>query len=135
MKKLKTFREWLAQRDGTLIAEADELKQLRNTLIDAMDLADVINSKTGEDISLEQLDLDDIKERLTRQMVWKRLPDTSKDATEGIFREPGNKRLGDLLDAMCQQPIDLGKQPVQDDQPSPQKPVKPNAEPPQPTLQ
>ena len=122
---MKTFQEFLLQRDK-LLAEANEVKHLRSTLVHVMGLDDAISSKTGEDIPLEQLNLDDIKKKLEGWSLWQKLPEKSREAAEDMLRAPQNQRLADLLDTLGDQPMNLGSVTTQDDNPSPVQTMKPN---------
>jgi hypothetical protein len=120
---MKTFREFVKARDRVL-TEADESKHLRRVLIANMGLEDIINQKTGEDIPLEQLDLDVIAKRLKGSALWTKLPEKSQKRAEEIFRQPMNRRLAELLDTLTAIPIKLAKVTTQDDGPTPQTTAK-----------
>ncbi len=125
---MKTFQEFVIERDR-LLAEADESKHLRAVLISNMGLEDTINDKTGEDIPLEQLDLDVITKRLKGSALWKKISTKVQKHTDEILREPQNKRLAELLDVLTSEPLNIGKIMGHDDEATPQKTPTPGPNP------
>lgn len=130
---MKTFQEFVIERDR-LLAEADAGKHLRSVLISNMGLEDTINDKTGEDIPLDQLDLDQVAKHLKGSALWKKLSPKAQKGGEDMLREPQNRRLADLLDALSHDPITLGKMTPQDDPPSPVATQGASAPPPSPSV-
>jgi len=123
---MKTFRDYC------ILREADESKHLRTVLISNMGLDDTINDKTGEDIPLEQLDLDNVSKTLMSSALWKKLSPKVQKNAQALFNEPQNKRLGELLDVLTAEPVNIGKVMGKDDDSSAQKPA-PGTPPPSPT--
>lgn len=115
-----------------MFAEADESKHLRTVLISNMGLEDTISNKTGEDIPLEQLDLEAIRKTLLGSALWRKIGHKIQRKAEEIFREPQNKRLAELLDVLTSEPINIGKVMGKDYEPTPQA-APSSAAPPQPT--
>ncbi len=115
-------------RDENPINEADEVQHLRRLLVSNMGLDDTVNDKTGEDITLDQLDLNAINRKLTDSALWEKLGPEAQDAFSTMMRQPDNKRLADLLDAICDHPLQLDKVITQDAPTTPQKtlPKPPN---------
>jgi hypothetical protein len=111
---MKTFHEYCVLR------EADENKHLRTVLISNMGLDDTINDKTGEDIPLEQLDLEEIQKTLMASALWKKLSSKVQKNAQALFNEPQNKRLGELLDILTSEPVNIGKVMGKDDETTPQ---------------
>jgi hypothetical protein len=122
---MKTFRDYCIFR------EADESQHLRSVLVSNMGLDDTINDKTGEDIPLEQLDLENVFKRLMSSALWKKLSSKVQKNAQALFNEPQNKRLGELLDVLASEPVNIGKVMGKDDEPTPQKSV--SSKPPTPT--
>lgn len=120
---MHTFTEFVKVRDR-MMNEADETKHLRRVLIGNMGLENIISQKTGEDIPLDQLDLDVVAKKLKGSALWTKLPEKSQKRAEEIFRQPMNRRLAELLDTLTAIPIKLGKAITQDDGPSPQTTAK-----------
>lgn len=120
---MHTFREFVKARDRVL-TEADGGKHLRRVLVANMGLEDIINQKTGEDIPLEQLDLDAVAKKLKGSALWTKLPQKSQNRAEEIFRQPMNRRLAELLDTLTAIPINLAKAVTQDDGQTPQTTAK-----------
>lgn len=106
------------ERDN--LNEANESKHLRSVLISNMGLEGTIDNKTGEDIPLEQLDLNVIAKHLKNSALWKKLSSKAQESGEDMLREPQNHRLADLLDALSYDPINLGRMLPKDDEPTPQ---------------
>lgn len=123
---MKTFRDYC------ILREADESKHLRTVLVSNMGLDDTINDKTGEDIPLEQLDLDNVSKTLMNSALWKKLSPKVQKNAQALFNEPQNKRLGELLDVLTAEPVNIGKVMGKDDDSSAQKPA-PGAPAPSPT--
>ena len=116
---MNTFREFVKNRDRTF-NEADESKHLRSVLIANMGLEKIINQKTGEDIPLEQLDLNVIGKRLKGSALWSKLPVKSRNRAEEVLNQPMNKRLAELLDILTAIPVKLASVTTQDDGQGPQ---------------
>lgn len=114
MNKLKTFQEWVAGRQANYLNEADASKHLRNLIVTQLKLDKVIASDRGEDISLDNLNIGEIKENLANWQLYAKLPEESRQAAEEMLDQPENSRLADLLDILVKQPINIGKVVTQD---------------------